>query len=156
MPIMTSTRSLLRALFLAPILLAAPAVWGCGPAGPPQVIYVQAPPPSGQVKPQESEPPPVVKAPPPPKRQVEGADKENPVPRCGPRDSYNYIANLTCQDGSMPLGGKPLAGARARVGNVGANHTGHIIDLYEVPCPEGPLRVYVDMYGCPQDGGGGA
>lgn len=77
-----------------------------------------------------------------------GRDKENPVPRCGPADSYAFISEYTCKDGSQPLGGEPLKGARARSGNVGANHTGHIIDRYVVKCPEGPVEVYVDMYGC--------
>jgi hypothetical protein len=65
-------------------------------------------------------------------------------------ESYVYVASeFRCAGGTNPLGGDPRAGAAARVGNVGPNSSGHIIDLYRVPCPEGPRDVYVDMYGCP-------
>jgi hypothetical protein len=79
-----------------------------------------------------------------------GGDQEHPVLRCGPRDSYYFVATeFRCADGTNPLNGNVAAGRDARVGNVGANSSGHIIDLYEVPCSAGPQRVYVDMYGCP-------
>lgn len=97
-------------------------------------------------------PPPVAKSNVP----VEVNTKETPVLRCGAKDSYVYVASeFKCPDGGNPLGGDVMAGAKSRVGNVGANSTGHIIDLYEVPCASGPHRVYVDMYGCPGKGGGG-
>jgi hypothetical protein len=108
-----------------------------------------APPPSVTTLATAPTPPP----PPPPSGPVEVNDKEHPVMRCGAKDSYYYVATeFKCADGSNPLGGETMAGAKARVGNVGANSTGHIIDLYEVPCPEGAKRVYVDMYGCPAGG----
>lgn len=82
-----------------------------------------------------------------------GADLEHPIAACGTSDSYAIVASYVCVDGSMPLGGDPSRGASARMGNVGANtRTGHIIDLYSVPCPTGPVELYVDLYGCP--GGG--
>jgi len=77
-----------------------------------------------------------------------GKDKETPVLRCGPLDSYQFVSKHICADGSRPLGGDPALGRKARVGNVGANGTGHIIDHYVVPCPEGEVSIYVDMYGC--------
>lgn len=78
-----------------------------------------------------------------------GFDAEHPVMRCGPRDSYFYVASqYQCPDGSNPLNGDLALGQRSRQGNVGANSTGHIIDLYVVPCASGPQQVYVDMYGC--------
>ncbi|HVK65434.1 MAG TPA: hypothetical protein VM694_13215 [Polyangium sp.] len=77
-----------------------------------------------------------------------GRDKEHPVPRCGPVDSYAFVSEYTCEDGSQPLGADPRKGQRARSGNVGANHTGHIIDRYVVACPEGDVEIFVDMYGC--------
>jgi hypothetical protein len=82
--------------------------------------------------------------------RTKGTDKENTVARCGAGDAYAYVANeFRCADGSNPFTGDLLAAARSRVGNVGANCTGHIIDLYRVPCPEGPQDVFVDMYaGC--------
>ena len=75
------------------------------------------------------------------------------MPACGARNSYAYIANgFRCADGSNPFTGDLSAAAASRRGNVGANSTGHIIDLYDVPCPEGPQEVYVDMYaGCGPD-----
>jgi hypothetical protein len=98
-----------------------------------------------------------------PGEMVEVNTKETPVMRCGPKDSYHYVVNVfACKDGGNPYKGNLAAGHDARIGNVGANSTGHIIDLYEVPCPEGPRRVYVDMYGCPggkpgdAPGGGGS
>ena len=78
-----------------------------------------------------------------------GFDAEHPVLRCGARDSYQYVAaEYQCPDGSNPLNGDLSLGQRSRRGNVGANSTGHIIDLYVVPCASGPQQVYVDMYGC--------
>ncbi|MRG95100.1 hypothetical protein [Polyangium spumosum] len=77
-----------------------------------------------------------------------GRSKETPVPRCGPVDSYAFVSEYTCKDGSQPLGRDPHMGQQARTGNVGANHTGHIIDRYVVACPEGEVEIYVDMYGC--------
>lgn len=80
-----------------------------------------------------------------------GMDPEHPVPACGPRDSYDYVASrFRCPDGTNPLGGDPGAGQASRLGNVGANSQGHIIDVYRVPCASGPVDVYVDMYGCPE------
>ncbi len=80
-----------------------------------------------------------------------GSSRENPVMRCGPRDSYYYVATeFRCSDGTNPLGGDVRMGSQARLGNVGPNSTGHIIDRYSVPCPEGARDVFVDMYGCSQ------
>lgn len=80
-----------------------------------------------------------------------GMDPEHPVPACGPLDSYEYVASrFRCPDGTNPLGGDPRAGQASRLGNVGANSSGHIIDVYRVPCASGPVDVYVDMYGCPE------
>jgi hypothetical protein len=84
-------------------------------------------------------------------RHGSGSSAEDPVTACGPGDSYSFVAReFRCPGGGNPLGGDPRAGAQSRVGNVGANSTGHIIDLYRVPCPTGPVDIYVDMYGCPE------
>ncbi|MEQ8458274.1 MAG: hypothetical protein RID81_01400 [Sandaracinaceae bacterium] len=86
-----------------------------------------------------------------PGRRGSGTSLEDPVLACGPMDSYVFVASeVQCPGGGNPLGGDPEAGQQARVGNVGANGSGHIIDLYRVPCPSGPLEVYVDLYGCPE------
>jgi hypothetical protein len=86
-----------------------------------------------------------------PGRSGSGARPEDPITACGPEDSYRLVAGeVQCPGGGNPLGGDPTLGAQARVGNVGAGPEGHIIDHYRVPCPTGPLDVFVDMYGCPQ------
>lgn len=86
-----------------------------------------------------------------PNRTGSGQSAEDPVSACGPADSYAFVAGeFQCPGGGNPLGGDPQAGAQSRQGNVGANSTGHIIDHYQVPCPSGPVDVYVDMYGCPE------
>lgn len=85
---------------------------------------------------------------PPPEGPRAGSSAENPIVCCGPQESYRTVASYECPDGSAPLGGDPDAGRTARLGSVGANSTGHIIDHYQVPCASGPVDVYVDMYGC--------
>ncbi len=78
-----------------------------------------------------------------------GASKENPVPTCGASHSYEYIASdVLCADGRSPFAGDLRSASQARVGNVGPNASMHVIDLYEVPCPEGMKQVYIDMYDC--------
>lgn len=64
------------------------------------------------------------------------------------RNDYSYIASYRCSDGSMPLDGDAVRGARARLGSIGAGPDGHIVDLYEIPCATGPVRVHVDAYHC--------
>ena len=84
---------------------------------------------------------------------AKGLRADDPVPMCGGRASYLFIArDFRCPGGGNPLDGTPRAGARARIGSIGAGPDGHIVDMYEVPCPRGPVRVFVDMYHCP-DGG---
>ena len=79
-----------------------------------------------------------------------GADREHAVGACGPRESYDYVARVfQCPGGGNPFNGNSVAARQARVGSVGANAAGHIVDLYRVPCPRGPVEVYVDMYQCP-------
>lgn len=78
-----------------------------------------------------------------------GGSKETPVAACGAASSYDYIASdVVCGDGKSPFAGDLRAAMHARVGNVGPNEQMHVIDLYEVPCPEGPKQVFVDMYDC--------
>jgi len=78
-----------------------------------------------------------------------GSSKETPAPTCGTTHSYDYVASdVLCEDGMSPFRGDLRAAAKARSGNVGVGSSGHIIDLYEVPCPEGVKAVYVDMYDC--------
>jgi len=137
------------ALATLPLLTAA-----CNTTPPPEVPTAEVPPAPTGSAPVEPEEPAEVKAPvAKPKAAAKtdaGSDKENPVMRCGPRDSYAYVADYQCSDGTRPLGSDIRAGGAARRGNVGANSKGHIIDLYVIPCPGAPVEVYVDMYGCPE------
>lgn len=138
------------------VLAALPlVVAACAGPPPPEVPTAEVPPaPSGTATATEPEAPVDVKlaAPkrPPVAKDGPGSDKENPVPRCGPHDSYVFVADYQCSDGSRPLGSDPRAGGGARRGNVGSNSKGHIIDLYVIPCAGAPVEVYVDMYGCPE------
>ncbi|WAS97954.1 hypothetical protein [Nannocystis punicea] len=77
-----------------------------------------------------------------------GSSKDHPLPTCGTTGSYVAVADAECEDGTRPFDGDIPKGMRARRGNVGPNKDGHIIDLYEVPCPEGLQKIFVDMYGC--------
>lgn len=78
----------------------------------------------------------------------DGSAKNSPIAACGTRGSYVLIADHTCKDGTRPFDGDIPPAADSRAGNVGANADGHIIDVYEVPCPGGKEEVYVDMYDC--------
>lgn len=86
-----------------------------------------------------------------------GSSFDAPLETCGTDESYAAIASYECPDGSIPLGGDPRAGHRARLGS-SRSHVddppslmeSHIVDIYEVPCPKGPVRVYVCMYHCPK------
>lgn len=78
--------------------------------------------------------------------------KEEPIEVCGIWDQggqVDWLLSLTCDDGSHPFNGIHQAHA-SRAGNVGAGgRCGSIIDLYEVPCPEGTYSIYIDAYVCP-------
>lgn len=103
-----------------------------------------------------------------------GGDRDHPVPTCGARESYLYVArDFQCPGGGNPLGRAAALGARsagdleaallqagagARRGNVGPHPHGperdpmadaHIVDQYEVQCGSGPVQVYVCLYHCP-------
>lgn len=67
------------------------------------------------------------------------------------RSDYRRVAEYRCADGSMPLGGDVRAGGAARRGNIGAGPDGHILDLYDVPCPEGAVPIHVDGYHCEEE-----
>jgi hypothetical protein len=88
-----------------------------------------------------------------------GGDHDHPVPTCGAMESYLYVArDFQCPGGGNPLASDPRAASEARVGSVGAHpHTGggdpllesHIVDQYRVPCPTGPIDLFVCLYHCP-------
>lgn len=75
--------------------------------------------------------------------------KEQPIEVCGIPAEMEWLLSVTCSDGSRPFRGWDHAHA-ARVGNVGPGGAcGSIVDLYEVPCPEGTHAIYMDAYVCP-------
>jgi hypothetical protein len=77
--------------------------------------------------------------------------KEEPIEVCKIPAQMEWLLSLTCDDGSRPFRSFDHAHA-ARVGNVGpGGKCGSIIDLYEVPCPEGTYKIFIDAYVCPQD-----
>jgi hypothetical protein len=77
--------------------------------------------------------------------------KDEPVEVCGIPAQMEWLLAARCNDGSMPFEDYDHAHA-ARVGNVGQGGScGSIIDLYEVPCPEGTYSIYIDAYVCPKD-----
>jgi hypothetical protein len=74
---------------------------------------------------------------------------ERPLEACGIDAALEQLARLTCNDGTNPFGGDPHQAHASRAGSMGSGgRCDAIIDLYEVPCPEGEHSVYVDMYFC--------
>lgn len=87
------------------------------------------------------------------------SSKAQPVEVCAVEGQLDYLVRLQCADGSNPFNSMHEAHA-ARAGNVGAGgRCDSAVDLYNVPCPEGDVEVYMDMYMCPrpsEDGSGSA
>ncbi len=110
--------------------------------------------------PRAAAPPAAAASPAPGAATGAGQDKEHPVPVCGTRESYAYVAGtFQCPEGGNPLGGDLQAGHDARQGNVGPHDDpdasttdyteSHIVDVYSVPCRSGAQQIYVCMYHCP-------
>jgi hypothetical protein len=122
-----------------------------GPAGP--VGGEEAPRAPVDEGPVEAPPDPFAAVTATPPDRDPGRDGSTPllaVQRCGAPKSYSYVAaEFECPGGGNPFGGDLARGAGARVGNVGSGPDGHVLDLYEIPCPSGPVRIYVDLYHCP-------
>lgn len=75
--------------------------------------------------------------------------KDAPIEVCGIPAEGEWLARVTCDDGSNPFH-SPEQAEPARVGNVGpGGRCGAIVDLYEVACPEKTYEVYLDAYVCP-------
>ncbi|HVV88739.1 MAG TPA: hypothetical protein VHE35_37095 [Kofleriaceae bacterium] len=76
--------------------------------------------------------------------------KGDPVAVCGIPAEMDWLLQAKCDDGSDPYGGSFDRAHASRVGNVGpGGKCQSIIDLYDVPCPEGHYAVYIDAYVCP-------
>jgi len=71
-----------------------------------------------------------------------------PVEVCGVEGELRWLVSLTCLDGSPPFGSMEHAHG-SRAGSMGeGGRCGTIIDRYQVPCPDGVIEVYMDMYHC--------
>lgn len=67
---------------------------------------------------------------------------------CGAWAQQRFLASLACASPGAAHEAAPPVGFH-RVGNVGlGGRCGTIIDLYEVECPEGIYRVFMDLYHC--------
>lgn len=78
-----------------------------------------------------------------------GASLRHPVLRCGPEESYRYVASeFRCPSGENPFEGDVEAARKARRGSDENPNTGHVVDIYRVPCPSGNVHLFVDLYGC--------
>ena len=76
--------------------------------------------------------------------------KDQPVEVCGIPAQMEWLLAMTCDDGSRPFRSYDHAHS-SRAGNVGpGGRCGSIVDLYEVPCPEGTYQVFIDAYVCPE------
>lgn len=79
-----------------------------------------------------------------------GSSLSNPIVRCGPEESYRFLAEeLTCPDGKNPFAGDLELARQARRGSEPHPENDHIVDIYRVPCSGSDQHVFVDMYGCP-------
>ena len=73
-----------------------------------------------------------------------GTDAQHPLRACGGVAGSHLVATSTrCRDGSTPLHGDPRRALDGRVG-VTDGPDGHDVQMYDVPCPGGMVRVYVD------------
>lgn len=86
---------------------------------------------------------------PPASPEAGASSLSKPVVRCGPEESYRYVASeFRCPDGKNPLGGDLEAARRARRGSEPHPENAHVVDIYRVACAGGDEHVFVDMYGC--------
>ncbi|HEY8945890.1 MAG TPA: hypothetical protein VIM73_16590, partial [Polyangiaceae bacterium] len=80
-----------------------------------------------------------------------GTSLKNPVLRCGPEESYRYVADeFVCPSGENPFDGDLVAARKARRGSDENPDNGHVVDIYRVPCNSGSVHLFVDLYGCEQ------
>lgn len=78
-----------------------------------------------------------------------GSSLRHPVLRCGPEESYRYVASeFQCPTGENPFGGDVEAARKARRGSDENPSSGHVVDIFRVPCPGGNVHLFVDLYGC--------
>jgi hypothetical protein len=77
-----------------------------------------------------------------------GRSPATAIPACGPGASYEYVSTAAkCADGTNPFDGD-ISLARAARTRSAPSGKGTTVDIYRVPCPEGPIELHVDMYQC--------
>ena len=77
------------------------------------------------------------------------SSRTRPIEVCGIFGETDYLARVTCDDGSRPFADRGVA-HEARAGNVGhGGRCGRVIDQYPVRCPEKTYDVFIDLYRCP-------
>ncbi len=76
----------------------------------------------------------------------------HPVRLCGTSMEQAYLASLLCdgESGAPPFA-DPFAAASAPRETVAGRWLGRPVDRYRVPCPSGPVDLYLSPYAC--DGG---
>ena len=74
--------------------------------------------------------------------------RDTAVEVCDVWGQVEWLTRVRCDDGTNPFSsGEEAHGSRA--GNIGAGGVcGHIIDVYQVPCPERTYEIAMDMYVC--------
>lgn len=78
-----------------------------------------------------------------------GSSLTEPVVRCGPEESYHYVADeFRCPSGENPFAGDTEAAKKSRRGSNENPRNGHVVDIYRVPCQSGDVHLFVDLYGC--------
>ena len=75
--------------------------------------------------------------------------EDEPLETC--RDfGYERVAGLRCASGRPALENIAARAGLARLGNIGpGGRCDNVVDVYELPCPEGNYEVHVDWYFCP-------
>jgi len=64
--------------------------------------------------------------------------------------AYERVAGLRCASGRPALEDNAALAGQTRLGNAGPEgRCDNIVDVYDVPCPEGNYEVHVDWYFCP-------
>jgi hypothetical protein len=75
---------------------------------------------------------------------------ERPVEVCLLEEQVAFMLRLACDDGTRPFA-DPEEVRRARRGSAGlGGRCGSHVDVFDVPCPEGPYEVFIDFYMCPE------
>jgi hypothetical protein len=76
--------------------------------------------------------------------------ESNPIKACDLADSLQKAAGYVCADGTRPLAGDQRLAHAARSDTSYRPGTDDRVDAYDVPCPDRPVRIYVEIQPCPE------